>query len=125
MSKKPVEDLIDTDEFVALLKKKQRKIKYTSHSQEGANNRNLADDKTRIDEIFETDLKEHNPYKVFEQTCETPGERKFKLYFMSSSGGFMCYVIVLNDELRLITVYRTTKNLQEKIYKRLRERGYK
>ncbi len=65
------------------------------------------------------DITEKEPYKVVEQECETKDERKFKAYYPSDLGGFSCYIFVIDGEIRLVSLYRTTKKLQQRVYGQL------
>lgn len=110
------------DEFQKLLSKKSRQIVCTVHAIQRAKMRKIIDeDETEI-KRFETDIKE-KPSIVVEQDSEIPNERKFKLYYRSSTGaGFITYIVSINADITLITVFRTSRALQKKIYKYRKQR---
>jgi len=96
-------------EFERLLKSKPRVMKPTPHSLERARKRQLPLS------VVEVDLREGRPVLVFEQESEVAGERKFDVYYLQKPGYFHRYVISLNNELRVITVMRTSKDLQKRV----------
>ena len=63
--------------------------------------------------VFEADLFDSFPLAVFEQESEFEGERKFDVYYPQKAGYFHRYVITLNSELRVITLMRVSKELQD------------
>lgn len=101
---------------MALLCKKPRNLEYTRHSISRARKRELISEDGETVPEFERDLLEGDPRVVVEQDSEGIHERKFKAYYRSPSGGFVVYIFVLNDQTRLISVYRTSKKIQEAVY---------
>lgn len=117
-----MEEKVDPDEFIKLLKGKDRNILLTDHSLKQAKMRQIIkDDETDIKQ-FKTDIYNKIPFLVAEQDSENPNVRKFKLYYRSTKKGFIVYIISVNAQIRLITIYPTTKSLQKQIYK-YRKRG--
>ena len=112
-----MEKIIDTKEFLELLKKRERKIVYRKHAIKQAKERNFIHNSMETIPIFESDISRNTPYLIVEQTCETPEHSQFKVYYNSPLGGYSVYILILNDEMFLRSVYRTTKNLQKKIFK--------
>ena len=94
-------------EFEKLLKSKKRVFVLTKHSAKRVRERSLPES------LIKADIFENTPLKVVEQACETPGERKFSAYYLQIAGYFHHYIIVLNNEMRIITVMRTSKDLQK------------
>ncbi len=112
-----MEKRISKEFFRKLLHNKTRSLKYTSHSIDRAVKRAII---TRTEETiprFEKDVHGNDPYLVVEQDSDSPAERKFKLYYRAPEGGFIAYIVVLNNQMRLISVYKTTKSIQQKMYK--------
>jgi hypothetical protein len=120
-----MEETIEVHIFLEMLRQKTRDIAYTRHSIRQAKMRKIIADKETKIEKFEKDFQEEEPYCVVEQTSETVAERKFKLYYRSHEGGFVVYIISMDGQIRLITVYRTTKSIQEKVYKYAKREGYR
>lgn len=118
-----MEKNIETAVFLKILKQKNRSIVYTNHALAQAIQRGfITNDQTIIPE-FENDIKEE-PSVVVEQGSESRDEKKFKIYYESKQlGEFMCYVIKVDGQITLITLYRTSKKLQKSIYK-YRKQGY-
>jgi len=112
-----VEKIIDTKEFLELLKRQVRKAVYRKHALKQAKEREFIRNGMESIPAFESDISVNVPYLVVEQTCETPEHRQFKAYYNSSQGGYSVYILILNDQMYLTSVYRTTKNLQKKIFK--------
>ena len=103
-----MEKPIETEEFLRILKNKNRAVVYTKHSLNQAKQRGIVEDNANRIKIFETDILEKEPNIIVEQSSEKQEERKFKIYYKSDSlGGFMCYIITADGKLTLITVYRT------------------
>ncbi len=98
---------IGEKEFYEILGRKKRGLRFSRHSSKRAKERGLPQ------AIVEADIYSGKPLKILEQKCETPGERKFNLYYLQLPGYYHRYVIVLNDEMRIITVIRTSKDLQK------------
>lgn len=119
-----MEELIEIDAFLKRLRHKERQIVYTFHAINEAKRRKLISENEKEIKIFEADIKEGTIYLGVEQSSELPGEKKFKLYYHYREGGFIVYVISLDGEIRLITVYRTSKSLQKKVYKYIKSKGY-
>jgi len=119
-----IESLIDVNVFLKLLKEKKREILFTAHAVSQAKNRNLIGEDEAGIGIFVQDITLGMPHRVVEQSSEKPGERKFKAYYLSSSGGYMCYILTMDGQISLITIYRTSKRLQKNIYKYRKARGY-
>ena len=115
---------VSTSDFLILLRKKQRVVFNTDHSIEKAKRRQFISDTENNVDLLEADLK-REPHLVVEQDCKTPNERQFKVYYPSSKGGYACYVLVMDGQIRLVTIYRTTKKLQEQVYKYERAKGYR
>lgn len=111
-----MERIISKKAFMALLCKKPRNLEYTRHSISRARKRELISEDGETVPEFERDLLEGDPRVVVEQDSEGIHERKFKAYYRSPSGGFVVYIFVLNDQTRLISVYRTSKKIQEAVY---------
>ena len=117
-----MEKKIPVDEFQKLLSKKSRQMVYTVHAIQRARMRKIISENETEIKRFETDMKE-SPSIVIEQDSESPDERKFKLYYKSSKeGGFIAYIVSINEDITVITVYRTSKALQKKIYKYRKQR---
>ncbi|OGJ49878.1 hypothetical protein A2335_01000 [Candidatus Peregrinibacteria bacterium RIFOXYB2_FULL_32_7] len=112
-----MEKVIDVNVFLTLLTQKKRGIIYTEHSIQRARMRQLIGDNTDKIEKFEKDLYENVPHLVVEQPSESPGDRKFKIYYRSPERGFDTYVLSIDGQIRLITIYKTSKTLQKNIYK--------
>ncbi|OIO25250.1 hypothetical protein AUJ14_04505 [Candidatus Micrarchaeota archaeon CG1_02_55_22] len=94
------------DEFVRLLNNKKRPIAFTAHALERARQRLLPQ------QVLEQDLSAGRPVAAFEQESDSPSERKFSAYYLQRPGLFHRYVVTLNNVLRVITVMRTSKELQ-------------
>lgn len=112
-----MEKIVDKKAFAELLNIKSRSFAYTRHSIKRARKREVINENEETVPRFEKDLYEAGPYLVIEQDSEYAHERKFKLYYRSQEGGFIAYILVLNDQVRLISVYRTSKKIQEAAYK--------
>src|SRR3989338_6833674 len=112
-----MEELVEIATFLELLKQKERKITYTFHAISEAKYRKLISENETEIKVFESDINEGTIYLIVEQASEIPDEKKFKLYCHYPKGGFIIYIIAINAEIRLITVYRTSKSLQKKLYK--------
>ncbi|HII38978.1 TPA: hypothetical protein HA318_03165 [Candidatus Micrarchaeota archaeon] len=97
------------EEFKALLESKRRILRLTIHAQEQAEKRIIPF------QVIERDLLHEQPVLVVEQSCETQNERKFDVYYPQSGVYFHRFVIVLNSELRVITVMRTSKDYQKRL----------
>ena len=111
-----MEKAISTEDFQKILKKKERQILYTPHAVQRAKLRKIiTEDENEINR-FENDIKK-KPDIIVEQDSEISDERKFKLYYRFERGGFLTYILAMDGEIRVITVYRTSKTLQKKIYK--------
>ncbi len=110
-----MEQILDCEIFRKLVHAKKRTIVYTNHAIAQARKRNIILDKEGMIPVFERDLSE-KPYRVVECESENPKERKFKAYYQASGGGFMVYILVLNSQTRLISTYKTSKKLQQKMY---------
>ncbi|MFH0884150.1 MAG: hypothetical protein V1861_00385 [Candidatus Micrarchaeota archaeon] len=117
-----MEQIVDLRSFQNLLRQKERIIVFRRHALQQARLRRLAaEDDTEL-AVFRADILEKEPYLVVEQASEMPRERKFKLYYRWPEGGFIAYIASIDGQISLITVYRTSKALQKKIYK-WRKRG--
>ncbi len=99
---------IQLKEFLGLLKSKSRRLAYTIHSEGQSQKRHLPLS------VFEKDLKGSSPVAIKEQESESTGERKFDLYYLQSGDYFHRYVIVINSEIRLITLMRVSREIQKK-----------
>ncbi len=119
-----MEEKIEVAAFLKLLKQKTRDIVYTRHSIVQARKRNLIGAELDKIDTFESDI-QNTPYLVVEQVSEHPDERKFKVFYRSPVGGFLCYVFALDGQIRVITARRETKSLQKKIFKIEKEKGYR
>lgn len=108
---------VEAGVFERMLRSKERKLEYTAHSIRRARKRAIIAEHENTIPRFEDDLNNSAPYKVVEQPSENPGERKFKIYYRSQSG-FMVYVIVLDGQIRLLSVYRTSKKIQKMLYRK-------
>ncbi|MCI0503319.1 hypothetical protein L0Y65_01255 [Candidatus Micrarchaeota archaeon] len=117
-----MEQITDPRSFQGLLRQKERIIVFRKHALQQARLRNLAVEGDTELAVFREDLLGKEPYLVVEQASEIPKERKFKLYYRWPEGGFITYVASIDGQISLITVYRTSKALQKKIYK-WRKRG--
>lgn len=113
-----MERAVSEETFLKLPNAKERILVYTAHAVRQARKRGIISDDERTVPRFEKDLQGNKPYKVVEQDSENTNERKFKVYFQARApeGGFMAYIVVLNKQMRLISIYRTSKKLQETIY---------
>lgn len=111
-----MEHTISEEIFTKLLHSKERESVYTAHAIEQARKRSIISDQEKVIPVFERDIKS-KPYLVVEQDSEEDGERKFKVYYESPAGGFMAYILVLNKWIRVITIYKTSKELQRKVYR--------
>jgi hypothetical protein len=117
----PMEKFVSADFFLILIKQKKREIIFTEHAIQRAVRRDIiCEGKSQIRQ-FSKDI-QRRPDMVVEQDSEISGQRKFKAYYRSSGKGFMTYVLTINSAIRLITIYRTSRNLQKKLYKS-RKRG--
>lgn len=112
-----MEKKINLSEFQKILKVKQRTIYYTKHSLQRAAMRGFIKESEDRIPLFEKDIFENKPHLVVEQDSDIEDARKFKVYYRAKKG-FMAYVVSIDGEIELITVYHTSKTLQEKIYKR-------
>ena|GEM_PF-1063005 len=112
-----MEKIISKEFFRKVFNDKTRILKYTLHSIERARKRSIITKSEETIPKFEKDIYENAPYLIVEQDSDSPAERKFKLYYRDSEGGFIAYIFVLNKQMRLISVYKTTKSIQEKLYK--------
>ncbi len=101
--------LVSASEFRTLLSLKAREFFSTKHAVAQAEKRFLPI------EIARRELENEPPILVLEQECETTGERKFDVYFVQKEGVFHRYVVCLNSRLRLITLMRTSKDVQKKV----------
>jgi len=116
-----MERAFSPSDFLTLIRQKERRIVYTDHAIRQARDRGLIGAEDEIKRL-EADLLEE-PAIAIEQDSEKPGERKFKLYYgFPSEGGFIAYVITTDGELRVITAYRTSKSMQKKVYKFMKQR---
>lgn len=102
-----MEDNFPPEEFVQLLKAKKREIHHTRHCTEQSHRRGMPL------AVFENDLKNEKPVLVLEQESEQAGERKFDVYYLQRADLFHRYVFSINDEIRLITLMRTSKSIQK------------
>jgi len=102
-----MENLLKPEEFLQLLKAKERKIRHTRHCTEQSHRRGMPL------AVFENDLKNEKPVVVLEQESEIAGERKFDVYYLQRGDLFHRYVFSVNDEIRLITLMRTSKSIQK------------
>lgn len=98
-----------TQEFNTVLKTKSRQIVFTKHAERRATQRFFNS------RMVEDDMLNRTPVMVLEQESGKEGERMFDLYYVQSPGVFHRYVACLNDEIRIITVLRTTKDIQKKV----------
>lgn len=98
---------VSSEEFKRVLKSKERKVVFTGHGEKRASERTVPLS------AFLQDLKEQEPLLVFEQESEVSGERKFNLYYLQRPGLFHRYVVSLNNQLRIITLMRTSKDIQK------------
>lgn len=112
-----LEKKINNEFFRKLLHSKTRSLRYTTHSIERAVKRKIINKNEKTIPRFEKDIGNKDPHLAVEQTSEFEGERKFKLYYRAPEGGFIAYILALNKQMRLISVYKTTKSIQEKLYK--------
>jgi len=117
-----VECEISVKIFIEIIKRRQRDVVYTGHSIEKGRLRQFLSEGDQI-KVFDADINGKEPFKIIEQGCETQGERKFKAYYQSSLGGFMCYIFVIDGQIRLVSLYRTTKRIQKQIYKYGKQKG--
>ena len=111
---------ISKEEFQKILAKKKRQIVYSDHAIQRSKMRKIIDENDTEIKRFESDIEK--PSIVVEQDSESPDERKFKLYCRSSTGGFITYIVSIDGDITLITVYRTSKGLQKKLYKYRKQR---
>ena len=119
-----MEQIEDIATFLRVLKQKERRITYTEHAILRARARDIIrDDECKV-AIFESDLAGSIPHIIVEQYSENPAEQKFKLYYRYPEGGFVAYVISMDGEIRLITVYKVSRSLQKKIYKIMKRGDY-
>ena len=112
-----MEKILSKEFFKKLLDNKTRKLKYTAHSIDRAIKRGIINKAQKTVPRFEEDILGRNPYLVIEQHLDSKDEKKFKLYYRAPEGGFIAYIFVLNSQMRLISVYKTTKSIQQKMYK--------
>ncbi len=96
-------------EFKKLLAAKRRDSHFTRHARQQSEKRTIPL------AVFEEDLARNEPVLVLEEECETAGERKFDVYYRQAAGLFHRYVICLNNKIRLITLLRTSKDVQKKV----------
>jgi hypothetical protein len=99
---------IEPSLFVELLRSKIREVRFTKHARFQSEKRLLPL------KIAEQDIFEKTPLIVLEQDSERKEERKFNVYYPQDAGLFHRYVVAINSELRVITVIRTSKELQKK-----------
>jgi len=66
-------------------------------------------------EVVEDDLEKGTPLIVFEQESEDANERKFDVYYRQDADYSHRYVLILNGEIRLITVMRVRKGFQKRM----------
>ena len=99
--------LLSPGEFAQVLGGKHRQIQHTRHCILQAHKRGMPL------AVFENDLQNERPVLVLEQESENAGERKFDAYFLQKGDLFHRYVFSMNDEIRLITLMRTSKSVQK------------
>ena len=119
-----MEEKLDADIFLKLFAQKKREIQYTEHAIQRARIRKLIPENELSVKRFEMDMYNNKPDVVVEQISENPEERKFKVYYKSPDGGFVAYILSIDGQIRLITTYKTSKSLQEKIYKHMKRGMY-
>lgn len=110
---------MDVDDFLKLLKAKDRDFVYPPHSIDQAIRRQFLAGPEDSIPIFENNIHDDIPYKVVEQE-PADDERTLKLYYknaQSKRGGFNVYVIIINSQIRLKTVYWTSKSVQKDAYR--------
>lgn len=100
---------IKRKDFERLLKIKKRGYEITDHAKERAQKRYL------LIETFKKEIESSKPVRIFEQEHETSGERKFDVYYLQTDNFYHRYIIVLNDNIRLISLMRVSKDMQRKI----------
>lgn len=104
----PHETPASPDEFFRLVHAKLRHFRLTRHA-------TLKSEKLFLPEnAVKADLFGERPLAVFEQPSDEAHERKFNAYYAQMAGLFHRYVLTLNNEIRLITVIRTSKDLQKR-----------
>jgi hypothetical protein len=111
-----LERAVEATIFVNLILAKPRRVVCTLHAIERAMRRGITDENQIAISRFEIDVMERIPYLVMEQDSEHISERKFKTYYRAQEGGFIVYIVAINDHIRLISTYRTSKKLQEEVY---------
>lgn len=107
------ETTISVSEYWELLNAKERDQIFTKHYYQKIANFETCPD---------NDILKSKPFLVVEQTIDEKYERKFKIYYRST-WGFLAFVVILNDQFRVVTAYPISKKNQKKIYK-YRKRGY-
>lgn len=112
-----MEKKISLSEFQKILDAKKRTIYYTKHSLQRAAMRGFIKEGEDGIMLFEKDIRENRPHLVVEQDSDIEDARKFKVYYRAKKG-FVAYIMSIDGEIELITVYHTSKTLQKKIYKR-------
>ncbi|MFH1751098.1 MAG: DUF4258 domain-containing protein [Candidatus Micrarchaeota archaeon] len=98
--------VVKNTEFQDLLKEKKRNIYFTRHAQFRALQRLIPE------KSIEDDLLSNSPTLVIEEDSDDPHKRKFSVYYLQFTGTYKKYIILINDEIRIITAMRTNKNLQ-------------
>ena len=115
-----METEIDIGAFESLLKQKRREIYYTKHALAQAKSRNIVNDEETAVKPFENDILCRIPDIVMElEGPEKPDERKFKAYF-KSEWGYRVYIMSIDGQISLITIYIISRRKQEKLYKYLK-----
>ena len=112
-----METIIDTQEYLKLIRRQDRKIVYRKHAIKQAIERDFIRNGMETIPSFEKDISENTPHLAVQQTCETKDHKQFKVYYGSALGGYSVYILILNEQMYVISTYRTTKNLQKKIFK--------
>jgi hypothetical protein len=102
---------MQTDEFEALLRNKQRRLVVTKHASKRAKERLM------LEASFYDDILHGKPAATSELESEEKGERKFMVYYHQAGTFYHVYVIVMDGTLRLLTVYRANKVRQKALSK--------
>lgn len=96
----------DLPEFSRLVSGKQ--IIFTRHAMQRCEKRGMPEWAVR------NDLQKETPKAVFEQKSENESERKFDVYYHQISDYYHRYVIVINENIRIITGMRVSKWMQKR-----------
>jgi hypothetical protein len=99
-----------------LLKAKSREVVCPQHAVSKAILRGIISHPDDCIPLVEKDLYKREPHIVVEQEPEG-GERRFRAYYRYPEWGFIAYIILINSQIRLKTVYKTSKKIQKKAYR--------